>query len=237
MGSSRRLALLASRAWTAARPRSELASVAVAARARGFAAVPATNDDDYKRLKAAKSSITVRTRRVRTVAWQACCGARRAPTPHVRCAASPLTRCALLSRRSGRRCATSRWRPWTPRWRAIAARRRARTCVAPDAPVAPTRLISSSARRTGSGRSAARGCAAADAARRGGRAWRRLRGQPARRNRHAPRCAGPGAHSVRELRVCLRARGCRLRHGTPAAASRRRLAGTAACRGKLGSAG
>jgi hypothetical protein len=70
MGSSRRLALLASRAWTAARPRSELASGAVAARARGFAAVPATNDDDYKRLKAAKSSITVRTQRVDRVAWR-----------------------------------------------------------------------------------------------------------------------------------------------------------------------
>ena len=89
MGSSRRLALLASRAWTAARPRSELASGAVAARARGFAAVPATNDDDYKRLKAAKSSITVRARRLRRVAWQACRAARREPTPHVRRAASP----------------------------------------------------------------------------------------------------------------------------------------------------
>ena len=101
MGSSRRLALLASRAWTAARPRSELASGALAARARGFAAVPATNDDDYKRLKAAKSSITVRTRRVRRVVWQACCGARRAPTPHVRLRS--------LAADAGRTVAAAQW--------------------------------------------------------------------------------------------------------------------------------
>lgn len=133
MGSSRRLALLATRAWTAARPRSELASGAVAARARGFAAVPATNDDDYKRLKAAKSSITVRAQRRGRVARRASCALRSPPPPHVRSAAVRLTRGAPLPRRSGLRCATSRWRPWTPRWRAIAARWRARTRVAPDA--------------------------------------------------------------------------------------------------------
>ena len=133
MGSSRRLALLATRAWTAARPRSELASGAVAARARGFAAVPATNDDDYKRLKAAKSSITVRAQCRGRVARRASCAPRASPAPHVRSAAVRLTRGAPPPRRSGLRCATSRWRPWTPRWRAIAARWRARTRVAPDA--------------------------------------------------------------------------------------------------------
>lgn len=80
MGSSRRLAVLASRAWTAARPRSELATGAVAARARCFAA--ATNEDDYKRLKAAKSSITVRALRVRRAQRAACSVARCAFAPH-----------------------------------------------------------------------------------------------------------------------------------------------------------
>ena len=95
------------------------------------------------------------------------------------------------------------------------------------------RLTSSSTRRTGSGRRARRGAArhlvsTELPARRVATAALRAARQPSLTRAER---SGPRAHPLRELRVRLRARGRRLRHGAPRVASRQRRAGAAArCR-------
>lgn len=228
-GTTRRLVGLVARA---SRQQSRLA--AQGGQFRSFAAMPATtNEDEYRRFQAVKEKahITVSDASRQELSlgrreWPGWAGATRDRVP-----SSASRPPAPPSARSGRRRATSRWRLWTRRW-CVFSGAVPPACTATCSLVAPHAGGHHRAREEPpvegeppAGEAKLRLVCRAVTTRLVS-AWRAvwppcLAASHSRVNlsRHPPPYTGPGAHPVRELRVCVRYGGRRLSHG----ASQRQL--------------